>query len=92
MYDIKERVIYLRQASGRSSSGFSVAAGLSRSAVRLIEVGTRGQPETATLLAICRVTGANLDWLASGTGDPPNESDVRETIDRLAPLESGAAE
>lgn len=91
MNDIKDRVIYLRQASGRSSSGFSVAAGLSRSAVRLIEVGTRGQPEMATISAICRVTGASLDWLANGDGDPPAEVDIRNTIDRLVPAESGAA-
>lgn len=62
--------------------GLSDLASLDSSHVRLIESGVREDPRSQTLAAIARATGATLDWLIAGKGDPPSAEDVRAAVER----------
>jgi len=81
MQSIQDRVAHLRRLSGRTAGGLSVAVGLSRGMIRLIEIGARQNVEAATVAAIAAGTGASADWLLTGRGEPPTEEEVRAALD-----------
>lgn len=69
-----ERLMAVRGARGLTRPGLSVAAGLARDHVRLIEVGQVGEPteRTKTRLAeaLC-VAGSERNWFIFGIGSCP---------------------
>lgn len=67
--------MYLKDTAGVSFARISLAAGLSRSAFRMIATGER-VGEAQTLSAIAQATGSSLDWLIAGRGDPPTREQI----------------
>jgi transcriptional regulator with XRE-family HTH domain len=55
-------------------------AGLSRSAVALIESGAREDPGGSTVSAIADALGVSTDWLLNGTGTPPTADGVKSAV------------
>lgn len=47
----------------------------------MIERGARVNVQITTIQSLARVFGVSLDWLVSGTGDPPNAEAVKARVD-----------
>ena len=69
MDSVGQRILYVRQALGRSQEAFAKPLGVSRGAVGNWE---RDQGiKTENLSAIARTYSVPLDWLANAIGEPP---------------------
>jgi transcriptional regulator with XRE-family HTH domain len=77
---ISTRIATARQLAGISAAHLGRIAGLSRSAVALIESGERGDPGGSTVAAIAGALGVSTDWLLNGTGHPPTAKAVKAAV------------
>jgi transcriptional regulator with XRE-family HTH domain len=77
---ISTRIAAARQLAEISAAHLGRLAGLSRSAVALIESGERENPEGRTVSSIAAVLGVSTDWLLNGTGEPPAAEGVRSAV------------
>lgn len=72
---VASRVKYARELAGLSQRQLSVAAGLSHSTVRAVEVEANDS-RLGTVEAIARALGVSRDWLLTGLGDPPQAKEA----------------
>lgn len=82
---LAERVTFLRKSSGIGRKKLSLECKLGASHVGQLERGDVTSPGVDTLLALASRTGASFEWLATGTGTPP---DVAAVAARFAGLAS----
>jgi transcriptional regulator with XRE-family HTH domain len=80
MDSMHDRLAWALEAAGLSQRGASIAAGLTPAAVGLI-ISRRGAIELDTARALAGALGVSLDWLASGTGDPPDPTAIRAAVE-----------
>ncbi len=57
-------------------------AGLAESHSYLLEQRKHENVTAVTLIALARVYGVSLDWLALGRGEKPSPEDVKAAVDR----------
>jgi transcriptional regulator with XRE-family HTH domain len=77
---ISTRIATARQLAEISAAHLGRLAGLSRSAVALIESGERENPEGRTVAAIAAALGVSTDWLLNGTGAAPTAKSVKAAV------------
>ena len=76
---VADRIAHARGLVGLSPFRLSKLAGLSRSAIWLIEDGQR-EPRETTLERIAPVLGVTVEWLAEGKGKAPRAATVRLAV------------
>lgn len=76
------RLRELRQIAEITQREADRLAGIHRGHVWQLEDGGRDNPTTHTLLALARLYGTSLDWLATGEGTAPTPSEVRAAVAR----------
>ncbi len=89
-----DRLRELRATAGLSQGKASLLAGLSRWHISKIEAKPLRHIESTTLQKLCRLFGCSMDWLVSGTGEPPSKKVVLAAIanaDAHFEAEKGAA-
>lgn len=71
---MKERIIEIRKANGKTQDEFAEIMGISKNYVSLIENGKKS-PSKRLISDICRKFGVNEEWLEFGRGEMKNEPD-----------------
>lgn len=79
------RIAQARKLAGISPEKLGVLAGMSHGVVRMLEDGDRKNPSSETLRRLAAVLGVSVDWLMSGSGEPPTEDSVRAAVASIAP-------
>lgn len=75
-----ERVKALRVQAGLTQRELDVLSGICVSHTSMIECGLRQNITADTARGLARATGATLDWLLSGAGDPPTDEQVSAAV------------
>lgn len=78
---LSERILWLCEACGLSESVLSKAAGIPRSRTNTVTCGKVRNPRVDFVAAIAVVTGASIDWLVTGSGEPPSAKALRRAGD-----------
>ena len=80
MTDYADRVAFLRRLANVSRAELAEAAGLSVAVVGHWERRDRRHPDGSALLKLAKATGADVEWLLNGLGEPPTARAVRRAI------------
>lgn len=73
---MKDRIKKIRTSVGLTQQQFGEKLGLKRNTIATYETG-RGEPQSSTIVSICREFGINKDWLENGTGEMYETSDSK---------------
>jgi transcriptional regulator with XRE-family HTH domain len=82
MVSLAERLRHVRSLAGISAGRLGLISGLSRATVPLLESGDRPTPSGKTIAALAAALGVSNDYLQSGLGPEPVESDVKAAVAR----------
>lgn len=77
----RARLRQARELAGESPRSLSLRIGVSHGTVGNVEGGHVADPGMNLLKGITDTLGISLDWLVSGTGDPPTAEQIKAAVE-----------
>lgn len=77
----RARLRQARELAGESPRSLSLRIGTSHGTVGNVEGGHVADPGINLLKGIADALGVSLDWLVSGTGDPPTAEQIKAAVE-----------